>query len=216
MGLAFAHLLLAALVATPQDQEPKPLLELGIELRLSDLKGELDGDIDWDGLFENGVGLRLHGAYLWPIGDSLRLGPYLSFGFDGWSGDEETVSGVTFEPDPLLSVRLMTGLAFRQELSRVLFLEERLGVGLVHWSSSDVDVSAGGPPVTMDGVETSDKFAFEAELRGGVRLWKIVLLGMGFSYGKLGAPDVSSETFPALDPEDPWIFSFSLFLIFSW
>ncbi len=195
--------------------EGKPLNEASVTLRFSELRGDFENDVDWEDLLGTGVGMRAEFARLWPVGDGLRLGGFVSLGLDLYSGDEVTSGGATFEPESVMSTRFALGALFRQPIGPVFFVEERLSIGAVFWPDTEVDVSTSGPSGEVDGIERSTELFWAAEFRAGARLGEFLLLGLGVSYERLGAPDVSSDL-GDISPDDPGALGLSVFVTFSW
>jgi hypothetical protein len=161
-------------------------------VRVPFLGGDAFDDEPWSDVFHTGVGLGIRYAYLFPMSDQIDVGPYLGLSLDTFSGKQSTVinSGlpVTFELESLEMLRLVAGGKAQQRIGS-LFLEERLGTGLAIYGPTDGDVFVLGIPFSIEAIDFSTAFTFEAGVDVGLTVDSDITFTLGASYEVSGSPD---------------------------
>jgi hypothetical protein len=172
-------------------------------LRLNSLNGEFESGEDggdWDEVWNNGVGFGFDLTWLIPVGKQIHVGPYGSITLDMFQGkeivDEDIGGNEVIEFDPLMTTRIVLGLASRQTFGRI-FVEERLGLGGGYYFETDFDFSAPGFSESGTVIEATMVATFEARLLAGMRPSESSELVMGVGFEAMGAPnnDDSEDSF---------------------
>jgi len=145
--------------------------------RFSVPDGDLGSGVDYEDFFDFGYGLGVEVDYLMPAGLGWRTGPYLSVGWDWFTGQEETVQGVRLEADPLAIFSVLVGFKGMLDVDPRFHLELRLGVGFSHFLPTDAEVVGTGTTVEL--LDASTELAGEAGLRAVFYLGKLMKLDFG-------------------------------------
>ena len=151
-----------------QDEAPDIAYTVAVLGRLSSLDGNVEGNADYDDLLENGDGFLIEGVAGWLAGPGLRVGPYLSIGFDRYDGDTFTdTAGITFEPDKLELITVMVGGKAQFLLGGGVHVTMGMVIGAAHYRSSDGTLTIGGTPSDVDMIDATTVFTFGGDLRLG-------------------------------------------------
>ena len=177
--------------------------------RISAFTGEVDSNIavDYDDLFGTGYGFILKGSLHWDLED-LHLGPYVSVGWDQYSGKSHTDGlGDTLEADNLEMLTVLAGLKLDQALDYGLYWGGHIGLGLAQTSSVDGGLTLSGIPLQVEIFKKTAVYAFDIGFHGGYSADSIyVEMGVGVSLQ--GSPDESDLNFSrssySSDPAVPY------------
>ena len=173
------------------------------------LRGEaVESFADYADLFKFGVGVGVEGALLWSSGPhSESWGPYVSLGWDRFSGTEEDDDFQSLDTDDWDVFTGLVGLKVAETLgedgpSRAgrFMAEAYAGVGGVSYRQVDAEYSLLG--ISFGDVEIIDNtfnFAAEAGVRVGYGTPSVAFqIGGGLRF--FGAPDGGSDVTSDPDP----------------
>jgi len=213
--LAITLASLLALQADPSDWHPDDIRDVTVGLRLTGLGGQIDGEENWGEFFGTGIGLTLGGDYLWKTSRAGHAGVYARLSYDMFDGEEADLSDdlgtFILDQDEMSLFKVIVGGKLRQSF-KVFFLEEQLGIGMVHYSSVDTTVTDDLGSFDAELLEGGVEFAFEIALRVGFYLSKAPdapTLSMTFAYEQNGKPDLGDD-FSDVDSEQQKNFVWTL------
>ncbi len=129
--------------------------------------GEIDSGTDYSDIMDQGIGAVLEFDHLLELPGDLHLGPYVSVGFDVFSGEEVTSGGVTVNADDFRLITAIVGGKLGHRPPEGVFLDGRLGVGVVHYLSTDADTTIGLATGEVELVETDTQVIGEIGARVG-------------------------------------------------
>ena len=181
--------------------------------------GDLLAAFDWSDFFKAGVGGSLEFDLLWEPRrtedapareDEWVMGAYATIGFDIFQGSKASdPHGSSLDPESLEVFSFLLGPKLVRHFGGGFFVDGRLGMGVVHYSSVDADMHlvpfGPGTPQDFRGefLAASATFGMELGFRGGLRSGSMsVVLGAGVRI--LAAPErgnnaeVSASTLIAL------------------
>ena len=150
---------------------------LTIVQRFSVPDGDLGSGADYEDFFDFGYGLGVEVDYLMPAGLGWSYGPYLSVGWDWFTGQEETVQEIRLEADPLAIFSVLVGLKGMVDVDPRFHVETRLGVGFSHFLSTDAELVGTG--TTLEFLDASTEIAGETGVRAVFHLGKLMKLDFG-------------------------------------
>lgn len=130
-------------------------------LRFGVPDGDL-GPVDYDDLFDLGLGVGLELDYLIDADLGWSFGPYVGVDAEWFSGQEESVGPFRVDADDLVILNALVGFKGAVRVDPALRLELRVGVGLSHFFSTEGDVE-GGPSIDL--LDASTEIAGETGLR---------------------------------------------------
>lgn len=176
----------------------------------------LDQHASWNDLFHDGWGADLEVAVYfredaqggYGRGQSMRYGAFLSYSSDHYEGDSESDDfGTKMDVEDLNLTTLLVGGKVEAMTGKQTFVDGRLGLGVVHYSS--VEATFSGPLVPAfrtELFEDSYTFAFDVRGHGGIALGPLNLVA-GFGFRWLWPPsegtniDLDSGGFMTFDLE---------------
>ena len=172
---------------------------LGINLRFTDLNGDLDPGTSWNDLFNSGIGASIDLAFLNELDKGFHLGPYFQISGDLFQADENPTSGSipVAEVDDLMVLRGMIGLNARITIGPIFF-EARGGLGAVFYTATDIEFVAGTPVELFEG---SVHFGWEGRATFGAMIGESSSLTISFGYETNDGPN-SSDDLPGFSPKD--------------
>jgi len=157
----------------------------GINLRFTDLNGDLGSGFSWDDVFNGGIGASLDLAFLNEVDKGFHLGPYFQLSGDLFQADESLT-----DADDLILGRLMVGLSTRFTIGPVYF-EVRGGLGAAFYTAVEV----AGTEI----FEGSTHFGWEGRATFGAMIGESSSLAVGFGYEANDGPNGSTES-PGFEP----------------
>jgi len=135
--------------------------------RFGGIAGNVDEDLglDYQDLFEEGLGLDFEVEYLLPTGASF-LGPFVTLSwetFDGRSADDD--AGGTLEPDRLDILTIIAGVKWSTSLKKwddeeEIFAVFHLGCGATSYGAVGGTLTASGVPASVDVFDATTVFTF--------------------------------------------------------
>ena len=182
-----------------------PHVSVALKTRISTIDGDIESGIplEFGDLFGTGYGFALEGSVLWDL-EKVRLGPYLSLGWESYSGESFTDSfGDTLEADTLEMVTVLAGLKVEQSFESGLYWGGHLGMGLAHSSAVDGDFTFMGTPMDVEIFEATPVFAVDLGIHGGYTFDSFYAeLGVGVRFQ--GAPKSDDFSFDIMEPAIPY------------
>jgi hypothetical protein len=184
--------------AVAQEQRRDVETTVSFVLRVSDISGEVDSEIDFDygDLWGTGFGLAIETNYMFPMKKNWAIGPYISGGFDLFQGGDEVTDDVgdTLEADNLFTSSILFGVKAMLAPPRGFFFDGRFGVGPVFWSATEGEVTLSGTTFNLTIFDSSVTFAVEFGAHVGFSV-PHAAFGLGFSVRSQGKPEEADLDF---------------------
>ena len=160
--------------------------------------GEIE-NVDYDDVFEGGVGLTLELDYMYNLAGGLAIGPYGSLGLDAYAGDEVTLSlggtPTTIKSDDLLTVSAIAGVKVGIRPPEGIFVDGRLGIGVVTYIAAEADLTQGPTTMNVDLVDTESTYVTEIGGRIGYGFKSFLIqIGLVARYqGGISSDDLNAD-----------------------